>query len=335
MKIVVVFECFVGFGRTMAGRKPESGKRLDKLLQGIIESRVGNGTENRRIKMRRTKENTMVASMQAAMIIVLSITLCTCGVVDYLMGRSSGKAIDPENAQNYIERFSSLQNVLLKAKDKDEVEIELSPLIKIENIDFKKGGSLNLTGDNSPKRITIDGNGRIVNVVGSRGGILLTVFTDTVLTLRNITLQGLYPDLDPDNDEANNTMPLVYVYDGELILGDGAVIENNHFAQTGNSGGGGGVYVDLPGVLEMRGTSVIRNNEVSGNTSVGGGVRLGGQLIMNGGTIMHNKAPKGGGVYVNRGTVTDSQGNKLYAVLSNNNGDISLNSPDDVDQADN
>jgi hypothetical protein len=248
------------------------------------------------------------------MVVLLAVVAVGCDqisdVMDALGFGGEEEVYIPENAQNYVANFSDLQDVLLKAKDKDEVEIVLSPLIKTENIDFNKGiGSLSLMGDNSPKRITIDGNGRVVNVVGSKGGALLTVSTDTVLTLRNITLQGLYPDRDP-NDKANNTNSLVYVYGGELVLEDGVVIENNHFAKKEFAlVGGGGVYVDSPGVLEMRGTSIIRNNEASvGPPGVVGDIRAGGMLIMTGGTIMNNKPADKGGVYFYAMIVSDGHG---------------------------
>jgi hypothetical protein len=290
--------------------------------------------------MKRTMEKAMFGSMLITIILVFIITFCTCELVEYFMNGDPEEVYVPENVQNYVENFSDLQDVLLEAKDKDEVEIVLSPLIKTENIDFNEGGRLYLTGDNSPKRITINGNGRVVNVVGSTGGTLLTVWNDTELTLRNITLQGLYPDLDPNNDEANNNKSLVYIYDAKLVLEDGVVIENNHFVESIGVRGGGGVYVGLYGVLEMRGTSIIRNNKTSGeDISIGGGVRLEGKLKMNGGKIMNNEAAiasymyGGGGVWVARGTVTDGQGNKFYAELINNDnsGDISGNKPNDVD----
>jgi hypothetical protein len=187
--------------------------------------------------------------------------------------------------------------------------------------------------NNSPANVTIDGGGRTVDLTGTAQGSLITVKAGVTLTLKNITFKGLNPT---DDNGANNTVNLIDVNGGTLILEDGAVISDNqstaHYA--------GGVYV-TSGELIMNGGAISNNKAnsggggvcvypgakftmsggaISGNTcteygyGVGVLVGSGGEFIMSGGAISNNiyngnkNYGSGGGVLVQGGTFTMSGG---------------------------
>ncbi len=139
---------------------------------------------------------------------------------------------------------------------------------------------------------------------------LINVMMNGTLTLENITLEG--------NDNA--TEPLVKVDGGDLVLNDGAILQNNTNIQSGDGGAiyiasgnviindgaiiqnndginGGAINIGQSGSLEMNAGAIIQNNEASGNG--GGGVYNGGTFTMNGGFIRDNTATTGGAIHLN------------------------------------
>lgn len=142
----------------------------------------------------------------------------------------------------------------------------------------------------APEEVIIDGGGRVLRGLGGPGPLIM--LEGVSLTLRNIILAG----------SPGHEGPLVVVgFGGTLILGKGAVLEDN-LNRNAAEGQAGGVYVDLGGSLVMGEGSVIRNNTVAAACS-GGGVCVaeGGDFTMKAGVISSNLArgkDSGGGVYV-------------------------------------
>jgi hypothetical protein len=142
---------------------------------------------------------------------------------------------------------------------------------------------LQLTTDNSPAAVVIDGGGRVISLGNS--GTVITVGSGVTLTLRNITFKG----------NSSNNSSLIVVDSGTLILENGAVITGNK----GTAQYGGGVYLDNGGSFTMNG-GVISDNKAQ----YGGGVLLNGGTLTIGGSakIINNEATEsGGGVSVGSG----------------------------------
>ena len=163
-----------------------------------------------------------------------------------------------------------------------------------ETVSFAAGTDVGLagvtlahTGDDpdewtSAKNVTIDGGGRTVDLQGSPSGSpLITVGKGVTLTLTNIVFKGLKNGAEGDN--ANNSASLILVDGGTLILGEGAVLSDNH--NVGGAGTGGGVCM-------KDGTFLMKGGVISGNKAVGSSEGSG----------------YGGGVYVTDGTFTVTGG---------------------------
>jgi hypothetical protein len=154
----------------------------------------------------------------------------------------------------------------------------------------------------APEEVIIDGGGRVLRGLGGPGPLIM--LEGVSLTLRNIILAG----------SPGHEGPLVVVgFGGTLILGKGAVLEDN-LNRNAAEGQAGGVYVDLGGSLVMGEGSVIRNNTVAAACS-GGGVCVaeGGGFVMEGGAITCNTAggkDSGGGVYA--AGIFEMTGGHLY-----------------------
>jgi len=114
----------------------------------------------------------------------------------------------------------------------------------------------------------------VINTAGS--GNLLRIKKDQRVIMSGLKLNGT----------PGNASPLIYCEEGELYIGERALVSGN---------GGGGVYVKN-GVLAMTGGTISGNGKPA---SPGGGVYLdGGEFNMIGGTIDGNFASLGGGVYI-------------------------------------
>ncbi|MDR1468928.1 MAG: hypothetical protein LBT00_06510 [Spirochaetaceae bacterium] len=190
---------------------------------------------------------------------------------------------------------------------------------------------------NSPAIVTIDGNGRVVDLTGTnaKNAPLITVGTGVTLTLTNITFKGLKNGdswADGEGADANdNTASLIKVVgSGTLILDNGAVIRDNSGTAAGGgvqlakSGSGsltmktgsevcfntapygGGVYISSGSGHEfLMDGGTIRDNSATNTSSYGGGgvCTLSGKFTMTGGEIKSNTASAyGGGVYIDRGS---------------------------------
>jgi len=145
---------------------------------------------------------------------------------------------------------------------------------KTANTFTPSGITVNISGDNSNRTISLSSNGS-----------LLRIGSGQTVTMANLTLQG----------RPGNNNSLVYVdSSGAFNMNSGTVKGNTR------TGYGGGVYVNR-GTFTMSGTAEISGNTASEN---GGGVYIyAGTFNMNGGTISGNRASSGdgGGVSVDNG----------------------------------
>jgi hypothetical protein len=212
-------------------------------------------------------------------------------------GPFSGFTTKPDSAINLIQ--------LAKEANDPSVSLTLSPGTEGVNLNGTSdlGTGLVLNSGNSPAEVTIDGQGRTVQMdAGSASGSIITVGSGVTLTLKNITLAG----------SSGNTSPLITVETGgTLVLKDGAVITGNK----GTTGNSSAVYV-TGGTFEMYDGAEISKNGIS--TYNGYIVKVdGGAFTMHGGTITGNVTRSTyytGGVSVsNAGTFTMSGG-----TISNN-----------------
>jgi uncharacterized repeat protein (TIGR02543 family) len=140
--------------------------------------------------------------------------------------------------------------------------------------------------------------GDIKTIQVMSAGTLLTVNSNIMLNLQDITLKGR-----PGNDVVLVTVAL----GGTLIMNQNAKISDNTSASSG-----GGLYID-------GGTVTMNGGEISSNSSRDGGgayVTNKGAMVINGGKITGNKSThKGGGMYI--------EGNSNVAM---HGGEISNNS---------
>ena len=123
----------------------------------------------------------------------------------------------------------------------------------------------------------------------------------------------------------------VYVGDfsggSSFTLNDGS-IDNN--TATGNTGFGGGVFVDDSGYKKDANTVTMNGGTVAENTAkTGGGVYSWDAFIMNGGSIEDNTAENAGGVMARSNTATG----KDYSAFTMNDGVISGNEATDIQSA--
>ena len=126
-------------------------------------------------------------------------------------------------------------------------------------------------------------------------GAFFNVHPDCSLTLKNITLDGGWDNVNNKGIKSANSLIIVRE-DGALTLNDGATLQNNY-----SSGNGGAVYI-YGGTFTMNDGSSITGNSAAN----GGGVYILGdecdaKFIMNGGSITGNTASIGGGIYDNSG----------------------------------
>jgi hypothetical protein len=133
-------------------------------------------------------------------------------------------------------------------------------------------------------KITLRGSGANRTLSLSSNGSMFGLSSGVTLVLdNNITLQG----------HGNNTKELVIVYEGTLIMNNGATITGN----TNNNAGGGAVGLSVGScVFFMNGGTISGNNG-----SLGAICMIGGGFTMNGGTISNNT---GYGVFNGDGTFT-------------------------------
>jgi hypothetical protein len=185
---------------------------------------------------------------------------------------------------------------LMREKHADTYPLFIDlPDNRIETVD--PDSVILLAGQNSPPRVTISGHHGILKIESP--GTLLTVGGGVTLTLQNITLEG-----------TTNHAPLVTVQPGgRLILGTGVTLTGNH-----SSGNIGGVWIN-GGELVLDNGAAIQNMS-AGSTSSGGGVRvdLNGKFTMNGGIVGSNVVSatnSGGGVYVNRRGIVSMSGGSI------------------------
>lgn len=164
-----------------------------------------------------------------------------------------------------------------------------------------------------------------------RGDCLLTVRASGSVTLTNLILDG--------GREVGKTAQaeLVWAVTGVLILGDGAILQNNDNV-SGSTPSAGGLYVTWQAQVQLRPGSSVRNCR----GGAGGGVAVNGggnrppssaanyHLILLGGIIEDCEAIQGGGVYVgSQGTVFLPAG-QAGTRLQNNCAVMDPEDPDDT-----
>jgi hypothetical protein len=179
-----------------------------------------------------------------------------------------------------------------KTANTPSISIPLSPGIEGVNLNGTSdlGTGLVLDSTNSPASVTINGNGRTVQMdAGSASGSIITVGSGVTLTLRDITFKG----------SSGNTSPLITVNaGGKLILDTGAVITDNK---------GNGVYISgSNSAVEMNNGARIENNGQSGVFAEDGG-----RFTMSGGTVSGNTAERGGGVSIIEGSFFTMSGGTI------------------------
>jgi len=168
--------------------------------------------------------------------------------------------------------------------------------------------------------ITLQGYGSERAITLSSNGSMFTVNSGVTLTLdENITIVG-------QSTNIANTASLVNVYNGNLIINNGAKINWNDNVADYSTGGGvnvsggtftmnGGKITDNTakwggGVYVSSGTFIMNGGEITDNTaygsptffnssssSSGGGVSVGGTFTMNGGQISGNTANATAGAF--------------------------------------
>jgi hypothetical protein len=173
-----------------------------------------------------------------------------------------------------------------------------------------------LAGQTSPATVTINGHQRVLKI--SDKGTLLKVGGGVTMTLQNITLEGITHNNAPlievqpggklilgagvtlTGNHSSGDIGGVKVIGGELVLNDGAAIQD---MRADLPGSGGGVLIDGRGKFTMNGGIVgsenSLGNKVSGLNSGSGVYVDAGTFIMNGGLIKGNTAGlESGAVYV-------------------------------------
>ena len=129
--------------------------------------------------------------------------------------------------------------------------------------------------------------GEIDTIIQPNKARHIKVMTGASLTLTNIIIEGKGNEFVRNTENDNGG---IAVYNGELIVEEGAIIRKNTYY-----GGGGGVF--LEGICKFTiNDGEISNNETSGQ---GGGVYAYGssEININGGKIKDNKSSNGGGVH--------------------------------------
>jgi hypothetical protein len=172
------------------------------------------------------------------------------------------------------------------------------------------GTAVLTAGTTAPAAVTINGGGRVLRVEdGTTGSPLITV-DGISLTLTNITIRGR----GTGSSDPNLNAPLIKVKNnGTLILGSGAILEDNKNNASSNDNKGA-VQVASGSFLVMDAGSAIRNNKTSSNYSGGGVFVDGGTFTMNGGVLSGNTAAgmsSGGGVHVVGGGKFDMGGGEI------------------------
>lgn len=159
----------------------------------------------------------------------------------------------------------------------------------------------------SDRILTIKSDGTHRTLKRGVAGSLITIDHYSRISLENITIDG-----DNTNTYEYNRSLIDVINIGQLIMNDGAVLQNN------STSGGGGVSVLNGGVFKMEG-GTIKNNNASG---IGGGVFVsGGTFTMSGGEINGNKATSqyyggGGGVYLDDDGAFAMTGGKIIGNIA-------------------
>ena len=199
------------------------------------------------------------------------------------------------------EEYGSLEDAIEAAESGDTITL-------LSNIN--RESSVNISG----KTITLDGSGFTIKA-SQQGFSLMTIGESSVVTLRNITFDG-----------NQNNSPIISINKSNLVIEDGAIIENGTstdgylagglvnrgggtvtmnggYIRNNSGAGSGGVY-NVSSTFTMNG-GVISGNSVSREDRGGGGIHnMSGRIVLNGGTITENTSGgAGGGVYIEWGNI--------------------------------
>jgi hypothetical protein len=181
-------------------------------------------------------------------------------------------------------------------------------------IDFSSLLSSGSRGSITSLTLSGDGTGKIIDNANASNRRVLYINTALTINLENLTITGGRGDRGAGihignggvlsiaagviikNNEANTEGGGVYVTGaGSSFTMNGGEISHNK-AANGNSGKGGGVYVETNGTFTMEGGTITENE--SGNDGGGVYVADGSTALIKQGDIKANKAKYGGGVYI-------------------------------------
>ena len=133
-------------------------------------------------------------------------------------------------------------------------------------------------GSSPGKNIVIDGGGFSLERASSYNGYLVRIQGGNGITFTNVTFEG---------HSFANMRAFVYLVDGNLTLGSGAVMQNSL------SQGSGGAVNMIGGTMRVASGAVLQNNEAASNG--GAATVAGGSVILEAGSIVQNNSAVGDG----------------------------------------
>ena len=172
--------------------------------------------------------------------------------------------------------------------------------------------------------VTIRGENSSVMIQRGEGytGALIEVGAGGDLLLENITLDGNMNNAVVKTQSNESLLKVKGSSSGaaKVVLGSGAVLQNNNASKGTDSEGGGGAIVQAYGTLTMNSGSRITSNRTSGSIGSydGGAVMIyGGTMIMNDGALIDNNIAQknaggvlvggGGSFTMNGGSITNNR----------------------------
>ena len=174
-----------------------------------------------------------------------------------------------------------------------------------------------VTGTVAPGADEWDGAGALVLRGPDYQGVLVDVPSGTSLSIGNMTIDG--------NKQAVTKADTLLTVEGNLTLGEGAVLQNNS-ASKDDLSMGGAMRAGGQSTVTLNAGSQVRDNDATW----GGGVYSAGNLVVNGGQVTGNKAydagdweAAGGGICMNNYDNGLVEG--LAANLTFNSGSVSNN----------
>ncbi len=200
-------------------------------------------------------------------------------------------------------------NIFWKVIDDSYDTLEIELLEDVEVGEDAAGTNIGYTNQNW----VIDGKGHSIRRKSGYGGFLLNLANGSIdnarVTLKDITIDGGAQE----GLTAAGTGNLVRVTgNSTLILGEGAILQNNYL----KGASGAGVWLgdgSSPGNLIMEAGSKIKDNKADDNSAGGGAIVIeSGTFEMKGGEIVGNYAGNHGGGISNQGGSIVMSGGKIW-----------------------